>query len=174
MQANYDGQLTNQKGLHSLWESMIPELEIGNYNLYSAHKAVYLKNPTKAIWGALRQAAVLVPGMLLKEKEVSKGFTEEQKFRTQVRNGRESKSYTTEFAKAYAAALKNTINVQLLSSANLVADFWYTSWVDAGKPDLSAITPGWSTEAQSKLEAELKAFKDNKLLENKLLLSKKS
>ena len=172
--ANYDGQLTNQKGLHSLWESMIPELEIENYNLYSAHKAVYLKNPTKAIWGALRQAAVLVPGMLLKEKEVSKGFTEEQKFRTQVRNGRESKSYTTEFAKAYAAALKNTINVQLLSSANLVADFWYTSWVDAGKPDLSAITPGWSTEAQSKLEAELKAFKDNKLLENKLLLSKKS
>ena len=25
---NYDGQLTNQKGLHSLWESTIPELEL--------------------------------------------------------------------------------------------------------------------------------------------------
>ena len=25
---NYDGQLTNQKGLHNLWESTIPELEL--------------------------------------------------------------------------------------------------------------------------------------------------
>ena len=40
---NYDGQLTNQKGLHSLWESVIPELELENYQLYSSHKASYLK-----------------------------------------------------------------------------------------------------------------------------------
>ncbi|MES2331238.1 MAG: zinc dependent phospholipase C family protein [Bacteroidota bacterium] len=171
---NYDGQLTNQKGLHSLWESMIPEILIGNYNLYSDHKATYLKDPSTAVWVAIRRAASLVPEMLLQEKEVTKNFTPEQKYRTQMRNGRESKSYTSEFAKAYAAALKNTINEQLINSTNLVADFWYTSWVDAGKPDLSAITPGWSAESQTKLDGDLKAFKDNKLLENKLLLSKKT
>jgi hypothetical protein len=170
---NYDGQLTDQKGLHSLWESMIPEILIGNYNLYSDHKAVYLKDPSVAIWGAIRRAATLVPDMLLQEKEVSRSFTPETKFRTQVRNGRESKSYTSEFAKAYAAALKNTVNDQLIHSANMVADFWYTSWVDAGKPDLSAITPGWSADSQSKLENELQAFKNNKLLESNLLLSKR-
>jgi hypothetical protein len=170
---NYDGQLTDQKGLHSLWESMIPEILIGNYNLYSDHKAVYLKDPSVAIWGAVRRAAVLVPDMLLQEKEVTKNFTPEQKYRTQVRNGRESKSYTSEFAKAYAAALKNTINEQLINSANLVADFWYTSWVDAGKPDLSAITPGWTVDSQSKLENERQAFKNDKLLESNLLLSKR-
>lgn len=170
---NYDGQLTDQKGLHSLWESMIPEIVIGNYNLYSDHKATYLKDPSVAIWGAIRRAANLVPGMLLQEKEVSKNFTPEQKFRTQVRNGRESKSYTSEFAKAYAAALKNTINEQLINSANLVADFWYTSWVDAGKPDLSALTPGWSADSQVKLDNELQSFKNNKLLESNLLLSKR-
>ena len=60
------------------------------------------------------------------------------------------------------------------ASIKMLGDIWYTCWVDAGKPDLSAITPGWSAEAQSKLEAELKVFKDNKLLENKLLLSKKN
>jgi len=171
---NYDGQLSNQKGLHSLWESMIPEIEIGNYNLYSAHRATYLKDPATAIWGAVRRSASLVPGVFLKEKEVTKNFTPEQKYRTQMRNGRESKSYTTEFAKAYAAALNNTINEQLINSANLVADFWYTSWADAGKPDLSSITRGWSAETQSKLENDLKAFKENKLLENNLLLSKKT
>jgi hypothetical protein len=171
---NYDGQLTDQKGLHSLWESMIPELEIGNYSLYSTHKATYLKKPAEAVWQAVRKAAGLVPDMLLKEKEVSKGFTEEQKFRVQIRRGKESKSYTTAFAKAYATALGTTINEQLRSSADLIADFWYTSWVDAGKPDLSRINTGWSVEAEQKLAAELKAFHENKLLENKLLLSKKA
>ena len=171
---NYDGQLTNQKGLHSLWESVIPEIEIGNYSLYSRHKAVYLDHPDEAIWGAVRRAAALVPDMLEKEKEVSKGFTEAQKFRIQIRRGRESKSYTTEFAKAYAVALQNTINEQLLHSANLVADFWYTSWVDAGKPDLLAITAHWGRADKKKFRKELKIVKANKLLENNLLLSKRT
>ncbi len=170
---NYDGQLTNQKGLHSLWESTIPELELENYNLYSPHKASYLKKPTAAIWEAIRRAAALVPDMLQKEKEVSAGFTDAQKFRTQIRRGAESKSYTTEFARAYAAALKGTINAQLLHSADLIADFWYTSWVDAGKPDLLGITPNWTKEMSEKLKNELGIFSANKLLENKLLLSRK-
>jgi len=171
---NYDGQLTDQKGLHSLWESTIPEIEIGNYMLYSSHKATYLKNPQAAIWVAVRRAAALVPVMMETEKQVSKNFTEAQKFRVQIRRGRESKSYTTEFAKAYAAALKTSINDQLLNAANLIADFWYTSWVDAGKPNLSGITPNWSAADQTRLTNELTIFKENKLLENKLLLSKKA
>lgn len=168
---NYDGQLTGQKGLHSLWESMIPELEISSYQLYSAHKAVYLKNPSAAIWSAVRGAAALVPVMLLKEKEVSKGFTDAQKFRIQLRRGRESKSYTTEFARAYAAALGSSINDQLRRSADLVADFWYTSWVDAGKPVMSV---EWTAAMQDRLDAELSAFRQNKLIENKLLMAKKA
>ncbi len=170
---NYDGQLTDQKGLHSLWESTIPEIEIANYTLYSAHKATYLKNPQAAIWSAVRRAAGLVPIMLETEKAVSRNFTDAQKFRVQIRRGRESKSYTTEFAKAYAGALKTSINDQLLNSANLIADFWYTSWVDAGKPSLKGLTPNWSNADQIRLTNELNIFKENKLLENKLLLSKK-
>jgi hypothetical protein len=66
---NYDGQLTDQKGLHSLWESMIPEILIGNYNLYSDHKAVYLKDPSVAIWGADPPRCYLVPDMLCRKKK---------------------------------------------------------------------------------------------------------
>jgi len=172
--ANYDGQLSNQKGIHSLWESMIPELEIGDYNLYSSHKATYLKQPATAIWAAVRRAAALLRDMLQKEKEVSLGFTDAQKFTVQVRRGRESKNYSAEFAKAYAASLKNTINEQLIHSANLVADFWYSSWVDAGKPSLATLTGTWTNDDNAKLENELTLFKENKLLQNNLLLSKKT
>lgn len=171
---NYDGQLTNQKGLHSLWESMIPEIEIGSYHLYSGHKAVYLKNPQLAIWTAIRKAALLVPEMLETERVVSKGFTEDQKFRVQMRRGREFKSYTSGFAKAYAAALKTSINDQLLNSTDLIADFWYTAWEDAGKPDLRGLTPNWTNASQINLTNELNLYKTNKLLENKLLISKKA
>ncbi|MEK7200416.1 MAG: hypothetical protein AAB212_10950, partial [Bacteroidota bacterium] len=81
---------------------------------------------------------------------------------------------TTAFARAYAVALKQTINDQLLNSANLIADFWYTSWIDAGKPNLTALTPNWNTAKQARLFNEMTAFKEDKLLENKLLLSKKT
>jgi len=170
---NYDGQLTNQKGLHSLWESMIPEIEIGNYNLYSPHKATYLKDPSTAIWKAVRLGFNMVPEMLAKEKEVSKTFTDEKKYRVQIRRGVETKSYTSEFAKSYAASLKTSINDRLLQSADMIADFWYTAWVNAGKPDLSKIGGELTDTEKKQLETELAAFKKNELMQQQLLLSKK-
>ncbi len=170
---NYDGQLTNQKGLHSLWESMIPEIEMDHYQLYSSHRAVYLKNPSAAIWNVVRKSFDMVPEMLAKEKEVSKTFTEEEKYRIQIRRGRESKNYTTKFARAYAASLKTSINDRLLQAADMIADFWYTAWVDAGKPVLNSIGDQLTDTEKKQLDTELSAFKKNELLKQQLLISKK-
>ena len=170
---NYDGQLTGQKGLHSLWESMIPEIEIQQYDLRSRHKAHYLKHPERNIWKAIRQSYKLLHDVFEQEKEVTKSFTEGEKYRVQMRNGRESKSYTSAFAKAYSAKLGKTINERMISSANLVADFWYTSWVDAGCPNLNkAFQSSESTKEKEELKTEYDAFKTNKLLEKKLLISR--
>lgn len=171
---NYDGQLTDQKGLHSLWESMIPEIEIGNYILYTSHQATYLKDPTAAVWKAVRTGFDMVPEMLAKEKEVSAHFTDEQKYRVQIRRGKESKSYTSEFAKAYAAALKTSINDRLLQASELIADCWYTAWVDAGKPDLSSLGGNLSSAMQKQLDSELESFRKNELIKQNLLIAKKA
>jgi hypothetical protein len=171
---NYDGQLTNQKGMHSLWESMIPEIEITHYNLYSKHKASYLKNPEQAIWGAVRTAAALVPEMLAKEKELSLSFTDAQKYRVQIRRGKEYKSYTSDFAKAYAGSLKSSINDQLLASANLIADFYYTAWVDAGRPDLNELHKAFNHADRKAMKGEQKIFKRNALIASDKLIAKKS
>lgn len=171
---NYDGQLTNQKGVHSLWESMIPEIEISNYNLYTKHTPKYLAKPEVAIWVAVKRAAALLPALFEKEKLVSLKFTEAQKYRVQMRRGKESKSYSTEFAKAYAVALQSSINDQLLYSADLIADFYYTAWINAGKPDLTAITGEWNAANQTQMEAELKSFKQNQLIPQKLLFAQKN
>ena len=167
---NYDGQLTNQRGLHSLWESMIPELELETYNLSSSHKATYLAHPEDEVWTAIRQAYSLVPQLLQQEKEASKNFSDSTKFRTQVRRGREVKSYTPAFAKAYSELLGSTINTQLTRSAELFADFIYTSWVDAGRPSLSY---DYSKKKKKQIKKEVKAFHKNHLIRDSMLLARK-
>jgi hypothetical protein len=170
---NYDGQLTGQKGLHSLWESTIPELEINKYDLGSNHKAQYLKQPQRAIWKAIRQSHALLKDVFKQEKAATRAFTDSTKYRTQIRKGKEYKSYTSAFARAYSARLGKTVNQQLVRSADMVADFWYTCWVDAGRPNLRKLKQAQlSKQEKQQLQLELQAFKQNKLLEKKLLLSK--
>lgn len=165
---NYDGQLTGQKGMHGLWESFIPELRINQYQLYNPHKATYLKDPAAALWKNIRQANTLLPAMLAKERAVSNSFTPEKKYKMQMYYGRNTRMYTKEFAEAYANELGPTVNAQLTASANLIADFWYTAWVKAGKPVFT------TRDFSNDLATELKSFKLNKLIQDSLLLSKKS
>jgi hypothetical protein len=167
---NHDGQRTGQKGMHSLWESTIPEIELTSYQLYEEHKVQYIKKPEEAIWGAVRDAHALLPQLFEQEREVSKRFTDSTKYRVQMRNGRESRSYSSAFAKAYAASLGNTINQQLLSSAHMVADFWFTCWMDAGKPKLEELLPApMSIEKKAAWLKELQSYQNGTLLQDKLL-----
>lgn len=166
---NYDGQLTGQKGLHALWESTIPELVLDQYQLHNQHTAQYLKNPAASLWADVRKAAHLLPSMLAIEKELTINFTPETKYRSQMRNGKEYKSYTKDFAEAYSKALAGTINQQLIASSNMIADFWYTAWVNAGKPNL----PITRAMTEGNLEQELKAFQKNQLIQQGLLISRK-
>ena len=169
---NYDGQLSNQKGLHSLWESFIPEIELDQFDLRSRHTAKYLKYPEQSVWNALREAHKLTPDIFLREKEVSNEFNDSTKYRVQIRRGKEVKSYSTEFAKAYGGVLGTTINRQLIRAVDLIADFWYTSWVDAGKPDIEVLLTKPVTDLERKsLKSECKAFHENKLIPQKLLVA---
>ena len=172
---NYDGQLSNQKGLHSLWESTVPEVELTNYNLFSRHKAKYISHPEEDIMNSIRRASKLLPDVFAKEKEISATFSDSQKYVTRTsRSGGSYTTYSPAFAKAYSASLKNTINDQLIFSANQVADFWYTCWADAGKPDLQNLTKTPYTKADKKaFKATYKSFKKNSLISNNYLLAKK-
>jgi hypothetical protein len=172
---NYDGQLTNQKGLHSLWESVVPEIEINEYNLHSKHRARYLNDPQEAIWDAVRQAHKLVKDVFEQERVVTRLFSDSSKYRVQMRNGKEYKSYTTVFAKTYSEHLGKTINRQLLRSADLTADFWYTCWVDAGKPDVGSwMQTPFSEADKATLKLQCKAYKKNTLIKDSLLIARKN
>lgn len=170
---NYDGQLTNQRGIHDLWETSVPEVVLDQYNLYNRHKATYLSKPEEAIWKTIRETHSLLKEMFSAEIEVSKKFTDSTKYFTEFRWGKDRRFYTKAFAKEYNKRIGKSINEQLLRSANQVADFWYTAWVDAGKPDLSPLLPGaFNKTLRKALKKECKAYRKNELIEKKLLISK--
>lgn len=169
---NYDGQLTNQKGLHSLWETAVPEMNIESYNLHTKHKAKYIKDPLAEIWKKIAATNKLLDGVFKEETNASVGFTEERKFKRSERFGQMRKNYTGEFAKAYGERLGNTINNQMILSSESVADFWYTAWVNAGKPDLSDLETV-SKEDKAKFKIAIKAWKNNELIKRGLLQARK-
>ena len=49
---NYDGQLTNQKGIHAFWESQMTEMFGKNFN-YNSGEAVYIPDVNAEIWSML-------------------------------------------------------------------------------------------------------------------------
>jgi hypothetical protein len=169
---NYDGQLTGQQGLHSLWESMMPELYLDQFELYTPYKVTYLKDPEQAIWGALRSSYLLVADLLKKEAQTAKNFPGDTRYRVQVRKGKTVKSYSTDFAKAYYQRIGKSVNVQMLLAVNLVADFWYTCWVDAGEPSLDILMDK-NKQNKRDLRTEKIYYKKNMLIKKQLLLAKK-
>jgi hypothetical protein len=172
---NYDGQLTNQRGLHALWESVVPEVELVHYDLYVKGKAQYISDPALYVWEIVRESHQLLGGVFEEERLATLQFTDSTKYRRVKRNGREMKYYTDPFAKAYSSRLGNTINDQLKNTAAAISNCWYTCWVNAGKPDLDVFTSQEEAAKQNEqLREENKAFRANQLIEKGWLLSKKN
>jgi hypothetical protein len=135
---NYNGQLTNQYGIHGFWESRIPELLAEEYD-FLVGKAEYLEGPQYAIWGALTLAHVALDSVLQFEKVVSDRFSEDKKYSYEERNGINTRVYSKEFTKAYHDLLDGQVERQMKRAIKLTADFWYTAWINAGQPDLNGL-----------------------------------
>jgi hypothetical protein len=136
---NYNGQLTGQNGIHGFWESRIPELQAADYTLWVG-KSDYVEKPQQAIWDAVAEAHSQVDSVLRVERELSLAFPEDQKYSYEERNGLTVRVYSREFTEAYAIALNGQVQRQMKKSIKMIADFWYTAWINAGQPDLSKLS----------------------------------
>jgi hypothetical protein len=136
---NYNGLLTGQEGIHGFWESRIPELMAKDYSLWVG-KADYVEKPQLAIWEAVANAHNQVDSVLRIERELTQSFPEDQKYSYEERNGLTVRVYSRDFTEAYAIALDNQIERQMKRSIKMIADFWYTAWINAGQPDLEGLS----------------------------------
>jgi hypothetical protein len=169
---NYDGQLTGQRGIHALWESRLPELFIQDYQLYSG-KASYLPDPQGAIWEVVRSTFTLLEPTLHEEREATQAFSQEEKYVQVEVRGQSRQYYADAFAAEYQKRMGDMVERQMQASARMVASFWYSCWVDAGKPDLNKLlaTP-LTKQERNALKKETEAWRKNELLRKEMLLAK--
>jgi len=144
---NYNGQLTGQEGIHGFWESRVPELQAKDYSFWVG-KAEYIEKPQLAIWEAVENAYAQVDSVLRIEKQLTTNFPEDQKFSFEERNGLTVRVYSRQFTEAFALALDNQIERQMKRSIKMIADFWFTAWVNAGQPNLSNLSDSSLIEAE--------------------------
>lgn len=76
---NYDGQLTNQKGIHAFWESRLPEFFASNYN-FVLPKVNYLNSILMKTWEVIKQSHLAKDSVLLFEKKLNTCFEEDEIF----------------------------------------------------------------------------------------------
>lgn len=132
---NYNGQLTNQIGIHGFWESRLPELYAQHYSFFVG-KASYIDSPLRKAWEIVEKSFVLSDSVLTIEAKLNKEFPESQKYVYESRNNILNRSYSKEYSKAYHTALNGMVEQQMQSSIHILGSFWYTAWVNAGQPEL--------------------------------------
>lgn len=133
---NYNGQLTGQHGIHGFWESRLPELFSADYDLLIG-KALYEKNIRERSWQAVLQAHAALDSVLEFERRLTAESPPDRKFTVDERNGITVRNYSREFSAKYHRMLENQLERQMKRSVKMIADLWFTAWVDAGQPDLS-------------------------------------
>jgi hypothetical protein len=131
---NYNGQLTNQVGIHGLWESRLPEIFATEYDFYTG-KAVYLQRPLQEVWKAVEESFAAKDSVLAMEKELTERMPN-SKYSFEGKGATTAKVYSREFSLAYHTALNQMVERRMKKAVYMVGCFWYTAWVDAGQPNL--------------------------------------
>jgi hypothetical protein len=136
---NYNGQLTNQDGIHGLWESRLPELFAQDYDMWLG-PAEYRKDIAAGIWNAVIQSHIAVDSVLRFEKELTSQLRADKKYSYELRNNILTRTYSHEFSGKYHQMLSGQVERRMRASVKMVGDIWYTCWVNAGQPDLASIS----------------------------------
>lgn len=165
---NHDGQLTDQKGIHALWESRLPELFVKNYK-FNVAPAQYYEDVDKATWAMIHDTHALVPTLLAADKGLRTSLSAKEIFVSDadgniVKNKYNGVKYTDAYAEQFHNALNGMVESQMKKAVTATASFWYTAWVNAGKPDLSNLDAESLTKRNCKaLKKDIRLFKKGDL-----------
>lgn len=162
--SNHNGQLTNQRGIHGFWESRIPELLAEKEWDFFIGKAVYITDPLSFTWKRILESAAAADSVLEFEKKLSDHFPADKKFAFEERNGLLVKQYSAAYTIQYNKLLNTMVERRMRQSIFAIASFWFTAWVNAGRPNLQQLTHTAFTEEEEKeMELLTKQWKENSI-----------
>jgi len=135
---NYNGQLTNQYGIHGFWESRLPELYGDNYD-FLCGRAEYVSKIQDYCWQIIRESSAALDSVLSFERELNSNFSEDLKYAYEARGALTMRVYSQAYSKEFHAMLDGQVERRMRRAILAVSSFWYTAWVNAGSPDLSGM-----------------------------------
>ena len=152
--SNYNGQKTNQYGIHGLWESRIPEQLFDHYR-FAYHTAQIIDRPDQHIWNIVYQSHAALDSVFDFERKVQEELGD-KKMEVDFRNGAITYQFSDEFTLLYATKLDHQIERRMRSAIECIADFWLTAWINAGQPELTH----WKKQKDEKESKENQPNKD--------------
>ena len=127
--SNYNGQHSHQFGIHSLWETQIPELFLDTL-VPQLDTIRYEADVQSLVWDLLFSSYKESYDVLKKEKVLR----EDHLILRTNRYGK--KVFSQKYREDYSETLNMKVHDRLLKSANVAATLWYSAWIDAGQPNL--------------------------------------
>ncbi|MDP4267472.1 MAG: zinc dependent phospholipase C family protein [Bacteroidota bacterium] len=131
----YDGKTVEQKGIHKLFETRIPDINMNKYNFWVG-KAQYLKNPEESIWQTAKESYQLVDTLLKSIDYLNSSFSVDQRYTYESAGNLTNLVYSEEYANAYDEKTNGVVEERIKNSIYLTACLWYTAWINAGQPNL--------------------------------------
>lgn len=168
---NYNGQFTNQHGIHGFWESRLPELFSAEYDLFVG-KCVYLNNPLENAWQASEGSFASIDTVLGFEKTLNVKFDESKKYSIEYKGATQIKTFSKEYAAAYHNMLKGQVERRLKESILMVSNMWYTAWVNAGQPNLDDLSTEKKLPKPTDEQMQQVIADEQKLLENNRMIGR--
>ncbi len=135
---NYNGQLTNQKGIHGFWESRIPELFDADYDFFVG-RSKYIESPLNKAWETIEHSHNAVDSVLRFGAELNASWPSDKKYIHEERGRALIKTYSREYTAEYQRRLNGQVERRMREAIITIGSLWYTAWVDAGQPDLTPL-----------------------------------
>ena len=132
---NYDGQFSGQVGIHSRFESRIPEVYGKDYH-FSHDSAMYIENALEKAFQIILTSYTLVDTVLKADAKAKMGFKQHEAYTVVNRGGKTEYVYSEAYYKSFNEKLKGLVEKRMQDAVSALADFWFSAWVKAGKPEL--------------------------------------
>ncbi len=136
---NYNGQLSNQDGIHAFWESRIPELFAEEEFDFLVGPAEYKSDIRNFIWQFIAESHRGVDLVLETERTVSRQVPADQQYCFDERLGAITKIQCRDYAAKYHELLDKQVEQRMRDCILNLGSIWMSAWVDAGQPDLSSL-----------------------------------
>ncbi len=158
--SNYNGQFTNQKGIHGFWESRIPELKSEGYD-YWVGKAKYIDKPIEKAWSTVKASNAALDSVLIFEAQLNAKYSPDKKYSFENRGATLMKVYSVEYTSDYNNMLDGMVERRMRAAILTVGSMWYTAWVNAGKPNLDKFDNKEISDSLKLFNKQEEQLKDN-------------